>query len=222
MFGILVGKVQSSNRLPCKTKSAPSKVVGRSYFEHFWLRNVIRAKLVCTFRRFNFQKWSDPVSFEHFWLGNVLRATTVCTFSTFQLPKAVRPTQFLPLLTSKCASRYNRVQVCIFHQVTWLRTRPFREPTFPPSRATNLSKTQCLVARLPTFSRTCIFFLLTFSSPFLFSGFLFWLSSLTLPIFVFHLSIFSDFWVLNFLRLYAINNSNRRVLHNHRTTSEWI
>ena len=60
-------------------------------------------------RHLNVQKCSVPVSFLHFRLRNVLRATTACTFSTSQLPKVVRTWCALYILTSKRASRHNRV-----------------------------------------------------------------------------------------------------------------
>ena len=41
------------------------------------------------------------------------------------------------ILTSKCASRHNRVHFFISHLASWLRTRRFSEPTFRPSGATN-------------------------------------------------------------------------------------
>ena len=90
------------------------------------------------FRHLNFQKCSETVSFFlHFWLPNVLCATTAYTFSTSQLPKVVRCWCALCILTWKCASRHNGVQLFISHLATWLRTRHFSEPTFRPSGATN-------------------------------------------------------------------------------------
>ena len=122
-----------------------------------------------------------------------LRATTACTFSTSQLPKVVRSWCVLYILTSKCASRHNGVHffdiatsksgpelVCfvhldfecalrhngvhffISHLASWLRARRFSEPTFRPSGATNHWKNR-VFRDFPTFSRTCIFFLLTLS-----------------------------------------------------------
>ena len=85
--------------------------------------------------------------------------------------------QFFALLTSKCASRHNDVQFFISHLATWLRTRRFSELTFRPSGAANHWK-NTVFRDFPTFSRTCIFFLLTLSS-LIFSLRLF--SSLTLP-----------------------------------------
>ena len=67
----------------------------------------------------------------------MLRATTACTFSTSELPKVVRTPGVFKILTSKCASRHNGVQIFISHLASWLRTRRFSEPTCRPSGATN-------------------------------------------------------------------------------------
>ena len=91
----------------------------------------------------------------------MLRATTACTFSTSQLPKVVREWRVLPLFTSKCASRHNGVQFFLSHLPRRLRTRRFSEPTFRPSGATKHWK-NTMFRDFPTFSRTCIFSLLTF------------------------------------------------------------
>ena len=95
-------------------------------------------------------------------LPNVLRATTPCTFSTSQLPKAVRRWGVLYLFTSKSASRHNGVHLFISHLPRCLRIRRFSEPTFQPSGATKPRK-NTVFRDFPTFSRTCIFFLLIFS-----------------------------------------------------------
>ena len=87
----------------------------------------------------------------------------------------------------------------ISHLTTWLRTCRFSEPTFRPSGATNHWK-NTVNRKFPTFSRTCIFFLralsLLWSS--LFFSSLLWL----LPPLLFHLSILSEVWLLNFLWSY--------------------
>jgi hypothetical protein len=121
--------------------------------------------------------------------GKWNRATAACTFSTSQLPKVVRDRQFLTLLTSKCASRHNGVQLFISHLASWLRTRRFSEPTFRPSGATNHWKNP-VFRDFPTFSRICIFFLLTLSL--LLFSLLIFLFSLPLPCSAFHLSILSE------------------------------
>ena len=164
-----------------------------SVFYAFGLEMCFAPQRRALFRHLNFQKWSEPVSF-YFWLGNVLRATTLCTFSISQLPKVVWTRQFFTLLTWKCASRHNGVHFfdistskswgglyiltwkCasrhtgvhffISHLASWLRTRRFSEPTFRPSGATNHWK-NTVFRGFPTFSRTCIFCLLTLSLLFL-------------------------------------------------------
>ena len=115
-----------------------------------------------------------------FSLRNVLRATTACTFSTSQLPKVVREWCVLYILTSKCASHHNGVQFFISRLASWLRTRRFSEPTFRPSGATNHWK-NTVFRDFPTFSRICIFCLLTLSL--LIFSLLIFLFSLPLPCF---------------------------------------
>ena len=119
-------------------------------------------------------------------------------FLTSQLPKVVRQWCVLYMLTSKCASRHNGVQFSISHLASWLRTRRFSEPTLRPSGATNHWK-NTVFRDFPTFSRICIFFLLTLSL--LLFSLLIFLFSLPLPYSAFHLSILSEVWLLNFLRL---------------------
>ena len=156
------------------------------------------------FRDLNFQKWSEIGVFCTFWLGNVLAATTACTFSTSQLPKVLRAPGVLYILTCKCASRHNGMQFFISHLASWLRTRRFSEPTFGPSGAPNHWK-NTVFRDFPTFSRICIFFLLTLSLLLFFL--LIFLFSLPLPCSAFHLSILSEVWLLNFLRPYEIGCS---------------
>ena len=164
------------------SKSGPRMVC----FVHFDFEMCFAPQRRALFRHRNFQKGSETVSFSHFWLQNVLRATTACTFSTSQLPKVVRTFCVLYILTCKCASRHNGVQLFISHLASWLRTRRFSEPTFRPSGATNHWK-NTVFRDFPTFSRTCIFFLLIFSL-------------LTLLTSAFQLSILSEVSLLNFLR----------------------
>ena len=181
------------------------------------------------FRHLNSQKWCPPGVFCAFWLANVLRATTACTFSTSQLPKVLwdpgvlyifawkcasrhNCVQFfisqlpkvlwdpgvLYIFAWKCASRHNGVQFFISQQASWLRNRRFSEPTFRPSGAANHWK-NTVFRDFPTFSRICIFFLLTLSLPLFFL--LIFLFSVPLPFSAFDMSILSEVWLLNFLRL---------------------
>ena len=167
------------------SKSGPTLVC----FVHFDFEMCFAPQRRALFRHLNFQKWSEREVLLVFSLANVLRATTACTFSTSQLPKVVQTwcvlyistcattactfwTSQLPkvvracgalyILTWKCASCHNGVQFFISHLARWLRTRRFSEPTFRPSGATSHWK-NTVFRDFPTFSRTCIFFLLTLS-----------------------------------------------------------
>ena len=115
------------------------------------------------FQHLNCQKWSAPLVFCTFWLGNVLRATTACTFQHLNFQKWSEHQVVCTFLTWKCASRHNGVQFFISHLASWLRTRHFSEPTFRPSGAPNHGK-NTVFRDFPTFSRICIFFLLTLLS----------------------------------------------------------
>ena len=179
------------------TSQLPKIVRHWGVFAHFDFQLCFAPQRRALFRHLNFQKWSEAGVFCTFWLGNVLRATTVCTFSTSQLPKVVREWCVLYILTWTCASRHNGVQFFISHLASWLRTRRFSEPTFRPSGATNHWK-NTVFRDFPTFSRICIFFLLTLSL--LLFSLLIFLFSLPLPCSAFHLSILSEVWLLNFLR----------------------
>ena len=119
------------------------------------------------FKHLNFQNCSEAEVSCKFWLGNVLRGTTACAFSTSQLPKQLPQWCAFHVLTSKCSSRHDGVQL--------LRARRFSEPTFRSSWATKQRKNTVL-RDFSTFSRACIlissdsfssliFFLLPFSSP---------------------------------------------------------
>ena len=176
------------------SKSGPRMVC----FVHFDLEMCFAPQRRALFQHLNFQKWSGPGVFCTFWLGNVLCATTACTFSTSQLPKVLRDPGVLYILTCKCASRHNGVQFFISHLASWLRTRRFSEPTFRPSGAPTHWK-NTVFRDFPTFSRICICFLLTLSLLLFFL--LIFLFSLPLPFSAFHLSILSEVWLLNFLRL---------------------
>ena len=163
VFNILTSKCASRHNGAhffgiATSKSGPNLVC----FVHFDFEMCFAPQQLALFRHLNFQKWSGPGVFCTFWLRNVLRATTACTFSTSQLPKVVRRYGVLYILTCKCASRHNGVQFFISHLASWLRTRRFSEPTFWPSGASNHWR-NTVFGDFPTFSRICIFFLLTLS-----------------------------------------------------------
>ena len=128
------------------SKSSPKLVC----FVHVDFEMCFAPQRRALFRHCNFQKWSRAGVFCTFWLGTVLRATTARTFSTAQLPKVLRTWCVLYILTWKCASRHNRVQLFISYLTRWLRTRRFSKPTFQPSGASNhinhSGKTQCFAS----------------------------------------------------------------------------
>ena len=123
---------------------------------------------------------------------------TACTFSTSQLLKGLRSWGVLYLLTWACALRHNGVHFFMSHLARWLRTRRFSEPTFRPSGDTNHWKNTVF-----RFSRTCIFFLLTFSLLWssLFCSSLFYSTLLSDSSHLCFSSVhLSEVWLLNFLR----------------------
>ena len=190
-------------------------------FVHFDLEMCFAPQRHALFRHRNFQKWSDNGVFCTFWLGNVLRATTACTFSTSEPPKVVRAWCALYILTWKCASRHNGVH---FFDISTSKSGPTLrcfvpfdfEMCFAPQRRALFHLSSGQLALLfdppepqiigkntvfrdfPTFSRICIFCLLTLSLLLFFL--LIFLFSLPLPCSAFHLSILSEVWLLNFLR----------------------
>ena len=118
-----------------------------------------------------------PVMFCTFWLRNVLRATMACNFSSLIWPAGSVPATLASLLFDP-----PEPQIIGKHSVSRL-SYLFGHPDLLSSE---------------TFSFCSSFF---FSS-LLFSSLLF--SSLTLTTSAFHLSILSEVWLLNFLRLYYI------------------
>ena len=135
--------------------------------------------------------FADPLQMPHpcqrFW--NSCKTIT----STSKLPRVLRQWSVLSILTSKSASRHNGVQFFISYLLRWFCARCFSEPTFRPSRA--------IPFRAPASSFFWLF-LLTLSllwSSFFFSSLL-WL----FPPLLFHLSILSVVWLLNFLWLRSI------------------
>ena len=184
-------------------------------------------------RHLNVQKCSAFLIFLHFWLWHVLYTTMAYTFSisqllkvlrswgvlhiltskcashhngvhffsTSQVPKVLRTCQCFALLTLKCASRHYGVQFFTSHLASWLHTCRFSEPTFRPSWPTNHCKKHSVLRLSYLFAHL---HLLSSDSFFSLIFFLLLFSSLTLPISAFHLSILSEVWLLNFLRLFNI------------------
>ena len=135
--------------------------------------------------------------FVHFDLEMCFAPQRRALFRHLNFQKWSEPGVFCTFWLGKCASRHNGVQFFISHLASWLRTRRFSEPTFWPSGAPN-HWINTVFRDFPTFSRICVFFLLTLSLLLFFL--LIFLFSLPLPCSAFHLSILSEVWLLNFLR----------------------
>ena len=158
------------------------------------------------FRHLNFQKWSEPgVLCTFLTWKRALRHNGLHCFDISTSKSGLRPAafnnfdwkcawhhncvHFFNISTSKiglrpavfnnfdwtCAWRHNGVHFFMSHLTTWLRTRRFSEPFF-------------LLTLSPLWSSHC------FSSPL-------WL----FPPLLFHLSILSEVWFLNFHRRYIIH-----------------
>ena len=147
------------------------------------------------FRHLNFQKkWSGMVL--RSWLRNVLRATKGVHFFDISTAKSgLDLVCFVHFDFKMCF--VNSVQFFISHLASWLRTRRFSEPAFRPSGATNRWKTQCFATLLPFRAPGSSFF----CSSLFYSSLFYSFFSLTLSISAFHLSILSEVWLPNFLRL---------------------
>ena len=165
--------------------------------------------------------------FAHFWRG--AESLAPATEATSEPSKVVRACGVFNILTWKCASRHNRVHffdmstsksgprmVCFVHFGNVLRATTacnFSSLIWPHGSAPaalasllfdppepQIIRKNTEFRDIPTFSRPCIFFLLTLS---LLWSSLFCSSPLWLfPPLLFHLSILSEVWLLNFLRFY--------------------
>ena len=176
---------------------------------HFWLLNVLRATTACTISTSQLPKvvrsWcalyiltskcaSRHNGVHYFHISTSKSGPELVCFVHFDFEMCFAPQrralfrhlnfkkcserEVLSFFTCKGASRHNGVQFFISHLPSGLRTRRFSEPTFRPSGATNHWK-NTVFRDFPTFSRICIFFLLSLSlfwSSFFFSSLL-WLFS---------------------------------------------
>ena len=173
------------------TSERPKVVLTPSVFYTFDLEMCFTPQRRALFPHLNCQEWSERGVLRTFWLGNVLRTTTACTFSTSQLPKLVQSWGALYILTSTCN----------FSSLIWpagSAPAALVSLLFGPPEPQIIWK-NTVNRDFPTFLRTCIFFLLTlsllWSSHFLTSPL--WL----FPPLLFHVSILSEVWLLDFLRV---------------------
>ena len=169
---------QSWGVLYILTSVCASRHNGVRFFDISTSKSVLN--VVCLVH-FDFGMCSAPqrrALFEH---RNFEKWSEHGVFCSFWLPNMLRATT-----------------ACTFSSLIWPDgSAPISEPTFRPSGATNYWK-NIVFCGFPTFSRTCIFFLLTLSLLWssLFCSSPLWLF---LPL-LFHLSILSEVWLLNFLR----------------------
>ena len=153
-----------------------SKCASRHNGVHFFDISTSKSgpRMVC-FVHFHFEMCFAPqrrALFRHLKIQNCSETQVFCTFSLGNVLRATTACNFSS------------------HLASWLRARRFSEPTFRPSGAPNHWK-NTVFRDFPTFSRICIFFLLTLFSSLIFSLLIF-LFSLPLPCSAFHLSILSE------------------------------
>ena len=155
------------------------------------------AQRCALFRHLNFQKVvGDRQFFTLLTWKCASRHNGVHFFRHLNFQKVVRDCQVFTLLTWKCASRHNGVQ---FSSLIWpdgSAPAALASLLFDLPEPHIIGKTQWIATFLPF--RVCIFFLLTLS--------LLWSSHFLAPLWLFppllfHLSILSEVWLLNFLRL---------------------
>ena len=145
----------STSQLPkvvrpwCVLYILTSKCASRHNAVHFF--NISTSKSgpnPSVFNTFYFQMCFAPqrrALFQHLNFQKWSEAAVFCTFSLRNRLRATTACNFF-----------------ISHLASWLRTHRFSEPTFRPSGAPNHWK-NTVFRDFPTFSRTCIFFLLIFS-----------------------------------------------------------
>ena len=141
----------------------------RGVFCALWLRKACAPPQRTLFEHLNSQRWPERGVLCTFWLGNVLRATTACTFWTSQLPKVLRQWRAFYILTSEFASRRNGVQFSSLISPDGSAPAALASLLFDLLEPQIIGKT--VNHDFSTFSRTCMFFLLTLSL--LFSSLLF-------------------------------------------------
>ena len=139
-------------------------------------------RMVC-FVQFDFEMCFAPQRRALFRHLNFQKCSETQVFCTFWLANVLRATT-----------------ACTFSSLIWpagSAPAALASLLFDPPEPQIIGKTQ-VFRDFPTFSRICIFFLLTLSLLLFFL--LIFLFSLPLPCSVFHLSILSEVWRLNFLR----------------------
>ena len=195
---LIFDKVHNPLRLPRGTRSERPRVV------RTWCALYILT-LKCSSRHNGVQFFDISTSrsgpnmrcFVHFDLEMCFAPQRRALFRHLNFQKCSKCAVFLAFSLANVL-RATTVQFFIYHLASWLRARRFSEP---PPEPQIIGKTQFFATflpfRAPGFSFFGDFLFLIF--------FLILLSSLTLPISAFHLSILSEVWLPNFLRPIVIN-----------------
>ena len=203
---------------------------GAAVFCTFWLGNVLRATTACTFSTSQLPKvvrscgvlyiltWkcaSRHNGVHFFDITTSKSGPELRCFVHFDLEMCFAPQRralFWHLYFQKCSDHgvlctfwlgnvLRATTACTFSSLIWpagSAPAALASLLFDPPEPQIIGKTQCF-RDFPTFSHICIFFLLTLSLLIFFL--LIFLFSLPLPCSAFHLSILSEVWLLNFLRL---------------------
>ena len=177
----------STSQLPkvvrtwCALYILTSKCASRHKGVHFFNISTSKSgpRMVC-FVHFDFKMCFAPLRRALFRHLNFQKWSDHGVFCTFWLGNVLRATT-----------------ACNFSSLIWpagSAPAALASLLFDPPEPQIIGKTQCFAT--PTFSRICIFFLLTLSL-------LLFLFSLPLPCSAFHLSILSEVWLLNFLRSHS-------------------
>ena len=127
-------------------------------FVHFDFEMCFAPQRRALFRHLNLQKWSGHGVLCTFWLRNVLRATTACTFSTSQSEPGVFCAFWL-------GNVLRATTACTFSSLIWpagSARAAVASLLFNPPEPQIIGK-NTVFRDFPTFSRICIFFLLTLS-----------------------------------------------------------
>ena len=132
-------------------------------FGHFDFEMCFAPQGRALFRHLNFQKWSGPGVFLYILTSKCASRHNSALFRHCNFSKCSEAEVFC---TFWLRNVLRAATACNFSSLIWpdgsSRTRRFSEPTFRPSGATNQRK-NAVFRDFPTFSRICIFFLLTLS-----------------------------------------------------------
>ena len=147
-------------------------------FVHFDFQICFVPQRRALFRHLNFQKWSERQVFLVFFTckcaSRIFAPQRRALFRHLNFQKWSENGVFCTFWLRHVLRATTACNCSISHLARWLRTRRFSEPTFRPSGATNHWK-NTVFCDFPTFSRICIFFLLTLSllwSPLFYSSLL--------------------------------------------------